>query len=441
MTFDVAGRVVAVVGLGRSGIAAAEWLLAHGASVRVTERGDSEALRRAARRLQLAASTRLGRHAGGDEDRLRVELGRHTTEHLRGCDWLVVSPGVPEDALPLAWAREHRVPILAEVELAARVCAGTIVAVTGTNGKTTVTTLLGELLPATKRPVIVCGNIGRPFIEVVDGATPETIVVLEISSFQLLHCDTLKPSVGVLLNISQNHLDRHPSLADYAAAKRRLFARQNAHDWAVLNAADPAVKRLSRRLKAQKVWFGKASGLPRTNPNEQAVWRVGELFRVPEATIRRVLDGFRGLPHRLEVIGVKRGIRFINDSKSTTPASLCWALERVETPSIVLVGGRNKGADFGVVKTLLARMDGHRPKLVIALGEARRTIASALRGAVNLRQAATLDEALRLACRQARAGDTVLLSPGCASFDQFRNYEERGERFRHLVQQLAEAPA
>ena len=430
MKFEVAGKTVGVAGLARSGSSAAGWLLAHGASVRVTERGDSEELRRAVRRLQVASAD-----AG---ERLRVELGRHTREFLRGCDFLVVSPGVPEEALPLVWAREERVPVLAEVELAARACAGTIVAVTGTNGKTTVTTLLGELLPATKRPVVVCGNIGRPFIEMVDAVTPETIVVLEISSFQLLYCDTLKPSVGVLLNITQNHLDRHASLAEYAAAKRRLFANQNAHDWAVLNADDPAVKRLSRRLTAQIVWFGKTSGVPRTNPNEQAVWRVGELFRLPEETIRRVLDGFRGLPHRLEVIGVKRGVRFINDSKSTTPASLCWALERVAPPAIVLVGGRNKGADFGTVKTLVARMDGHRPKLIIALGEARRTIAAVLRGAVSLRQAATLEEALRLACRQARAGDTVLLSPGCASFDQFRNYEERGDRFRTLVRQLGE---
>jgi len=174
-------------------------------------------------------------------------------------------------------------------------------------------------------------------------------------------------------------------------------------------------------------------------PRERTGWIVGlpEQSSVRELkSIRRVLDGFRGLPHRLEVVGTKRGIRFINDSKSTTPASLCWALQRVEPPAIVLVGGRNKGADFADVKALLSSMDGHRPKWVITLGEARQFIARALRGAVPLKSAITLEAALQVACRQAKPGDTVLLSPGCASFDQFRNYEERGERFRALVQSL-----
>ena len=428
--FDVTGRRVTVVGLARSGIAAARWLLDHGAWVTVTEAQATPETRRAAEQLRVYAAL---------SGRMTVELGAHTRPSVEQADCVVVSPGVPETAPVVGWAEAAGAPVISEVELAARACPGPIVAVTGTVGKTTVTTLIGQLLRAGGRGVEVCGNIGRPFCDVVDRLRPDTVVVLEVSSFQLLRSPTIHPRVAVLLNLSENHLDRHPTLAAYAEAKARLFANQTPEDWAVLNAADPHVQRIAERVRAQVLWFNHRGSdrLPgERNPNYEAAAAAARVFDVPEAVLYRTLRDFRGLEHRLEPVATVRGVRFVNDSKSTTPASLRWALERHREPVILIVGGRNKGCDFTLVRETLARSS---VKEVILLGECRQELRRAFDGVARMREVSSLDEAVRTAYALAQPGHVILLSPACASFDMFANYQERGQRFKEAVSVLERA--
>ena len=424
---DMQGRRVTVIGLARSGLAAARWLLDHGAEVTVTEAQDTAATRQMAHQLHLYAAL---------SHRLTVELGAHTRTSVAGRDFIVISPGVPETAPVLCWAVEAGVPVLSEVELASRACPGPIVAVTGTNGKTTVTTLIGQLLRAAGRPVEVCGNIGRPFCDVVDRVRAGTVVVLEISSFQLLHCPTLRPHVAVLLNLSENHLDRHPTLAAYAEAKSRLFANQTSEDWAILNAGDAQVQRLAARVRGRLLWFQAPSTETGEdgNPNEEAAACAARLFHIPEPVIQKTLRAFRGLEHRLEPVTTVQGVAFINDSKSTTPASLLWALARLRAPLVLIMGGRNKGCDFAPVREALRRSTVTR---IILIGESRAPLRGILQDIVPMDEALGLPEAVRRAFQAAQPGGTVLLSPACASLDMFSDYEDRGRQFKAAVELLA----
>lgn len=426
----VQGQRVTVVGLARSGVAAARWLVDQGASVTVTEAHDTPETRQAARQLQRYASV-CGH--------LTVEIGKHTHRSLEGARWVVVSPGVPETAMILQWAEAMGLPIISEVELAWRGCPAPLVAVTGTNGKTTVTTLIGHMLRAGGWSVEVCGNIGRPFCEAIRHLYERTIVVLEISSFQLLRSPTLRPHVAAFLNLSSNHLDRHPNFAAYTEAKAKIFANQTSSDWAVLNAADPDVQSLASRVRSHIIWFNHdvppAERITARNPNVEAAAAVAGIFGVSDDVIQQTVRNFRGLEHRLEHVATVRGVTCINDSKSTTPASLIWALERCANASVVLIaGGRNKGCDFAPVRQALARST---VKRIVLIGESRYALRQALQGIVPIEEATSLDDAVREAFQAAGRGETVLLSPACASFDMFANYEERGRRFKACVQALA----
>ena len=428
------GRRVVVVGLGRSGQAAAELLSRVGCRVRVTEQRDTAELRT----LRTALL-----HTGIEE----VEVGGHTERLMDEVDCVVVSPGVPESIGPIQWALQRHLPILSEIELAFHFCRSPIVAVTGTNGKSTAVTLMAEVLNASGQSAIACGNLGTPFSSVVSQCTPETMAVVEISSFQLLWCEQFRPHIGVLLNVGTNHLDRHRDHAAYLAAKARLFQRQGPGDWAVLNGADPRVVLMGERFRARRVWFGEN----RSNPSHlriapetqrvltegvQAVLQVGRLLGIADPLIWQVIRTFRGLEHRLEPVATIRGVHLVNDSKSTTPDSFLFALSQTQGDVIAIVGGRDKGLDFA---PLVEGLKTARIKGVVLLGESRSRLRTLLNGSGMVHESHTLDEAVSTALTLAEPGSTILFSPACASFDMFRNFEERGRAFKEIISRMRHA--
>jgi UDP-N-acetylmuramoylalanine--D-glutamate ligase len=429
------GRRVAVLGLGKSGLAAARLLQRAGCRVRVSDARDTEELRRMAGGL---------REAGVEE----LELGGHSRRIVDGCEAVIVSPGIAESLPYLRQAVEQGASLLSEIELAFRFCASPVVAVTGTNGKSSVVTLLQRVLTAAGRHAVACGNLGVPFAEVLPALTPRSIAVVEVSSFQLLGCREFRPFVGVLLNLGTNHLDRHPDRAHYIAAKARLFARQTPEDYAVLNGADAEIVALGTQVYARRVWFGANQENPpqlRLDPvtcralaaNLQAVLQVGRILDVPDPLTSQVIRQFRGLEHRLEHVGTLRGVTIVNDSKSTTPESLLYALARCPGSVVPIIGGRDKGLDF---RPLTAALAEERVHGIVLIGESRRQLHGLLNGRANVRECATLEAALDAALELAPPGDTVLFSPACASFDMFKNFEERGQVFKQLVRQR-QAPA
>ncbi len=425
------GRTVVVVGLAKSGSAAARLLVTLGCHVRVTELSDSAQVRALARALEADGVA-------------QVEVGRHSRALLEGAEVMIVSPGVPETADPIQWALAQGLPVWSEIELAFRFCRATIVAVTGTNGKSSVVTLLERIMKTAGRPAVACGNLGTPFSSVVSSLTSEAIAVVEVSSFQLLRCDQFRPAISVLLNLGCNHLDRHGDRDSYIAAKANIFRRQTPEDYTVLNGSSPEIAALRPQVHAQCVWFGEGQQNPprleldpatcRLWPeNLQAVLQVARLLDVPDPLTAQVIREFRGLEHRLEPVATIRGVRFVNDSKSTTPDSFLYALRRCPGTVVPILGGRDKHLDFSALERALtdARIRG-----VVLIGEARPRLRQCLNGSVETREGRSLEEAIRMALDLARPGDAVLFSPACASFDMFRNFEERGQVFKTLVHQL-----
>jgi UDP-N-acetylmuramoylalanine--D-glutamate ligase len=425
------GRCVTVIGLGKSGQAAAELLCQAGARVMVTEAQRNPSLQRAAERLR----------ACGVEE---IELGQHTRRVIERSELVVVSPGVSESCDPIQWAISAGLPIISEIELAFRFCQASVIAVTGTNGKSSVTTLIHQVLVSSGRSAIACGNLGVPFAAMVSQLPPGAVAVVEVSSFQLARCDTFRPAIGALLNLGTNHLDRHPTRSEYLAAKARLFQCQTPDDWAVLNGRDPDVVRLSASIHARQVWFADN----RTNPdafrvsaqtvaslseNAQAVLQVGRILDIPDPLIWQTIRTFRGLEHRLEHVATVRGVSFINDSKSTTPESLLFALREVRGGLVLILGGRDKALNFDLLTDVA-----HDPRIkgVVLIGEARTRLRALLNGTPHVRERDTLESAIHEAAGMAHSGETVLFSPACASFDMFRNFEERGRTFKGIVRSL-----
>jgi len=321
-------------------MAAAELLMRVGAHVRATDAQTTDAVRTASALLSARG--------------VDVEVGRHTPRFLEGAEAVVVSPGVPEHAEPLQWALARGVPVLSEIELAFAFCPSSIVGVTGTNGKSTAVTLIAHLLALDSRQAVACGNLGVPFSSVIQELTPQTIAVVEVSSFQLLWCEQFRPRIGVLLNLGTNHLDRHPDRRAYLEAKARLFQRQTPEDWAVLNGLDPAILAMSERLQAQRVWFGENRSNPagfRLDPRTQealpegtqAALQVGRILGIADPVAWQAIRSYRSLEHRQEHVATVRGVKFINDSKSTTPESLLFALGQTRGEIVVIIGGRDKG--------------------------------------------------------------------------------------------------
>lgn len=429
-----AGRRVTVVGFGRSGRAATGLLARAGCRVRVTDAHDTPELQAAG-----AALSQDGLEA--------VELGRHSERLVAGSELVVVSPGVADTVLPIQWASTHGVPIISEIELAFQFCHASVVAVTGTNGKSSVVTLIAEILQASGRPAIACGNLGVPFSAVVGQLEPDAVSVVEVSSFQLAWCVTFRPKIAVLLNLGTNHLDRHGDRRDYIEMKARLFRRQTPEDWAVLNGRDPDVVALAARVNAQHVWFG----ANRTNPphltlspqtqaalseNAQAALQVCRLLGVADPLAWQTMRCVRRLEHRMEHVATIRGVTYINDSKSTTPESLTFALQQVRGTAVLILGGRDKGLDFRPLAQLCRQP---RIRVVVLIGESRLRLWTLLNGVANVQESATLEEAVQRAATTAVPGDTILFSPACASFDMFQDFEARGRAFKALVRRLAGA--
>jgi UDP-N-acetylmuramoylalanine--D-glutamate ligase len=447
MTFSVAGKHVIVAGGGRSGVAAAELLVSQGA--RVTLSDTSASL------------------AGGEHLRalgVTVDLGPHRPEAFRAADLIVLSPGVPPTQAAVAAARDAGIPVIGEIDLASRFLRGPVIAITGTKGKSTTTTLAARMLQAGGLDVTAGGNLGTALSGQVAATHPGAMHVVEVSSFQLETIETFHPWIAVLLNLSPDHLDRHSSFDEYAAAKARIFTNQKEDDWAVVNADDAAAQALARGARARRFDFGldPMSGdgvtvergvivrrqggsavpvmpvasvrLPGRHllSDVLAATAVGCLAGIPAAAMQRAVEEFAGLEHALELVAEVQGVRFVNDSKATNIASARRALESFERGIVAIMGGRYKGGNFEDLRDVVSA----RADAVVAIGEARPLIHTALDGVVPVHDAASMPAAVRQAFALASPGGVVLLAPACSSFDMFQDYAARGRAFKAEVQML-----
>jgi len=455
---ELAKKTIIVVGLGKTGTAVARFLKKRGVSVVATD---------------LAAESDLGPQVQEIREMdIPVELGRHGSEIFEGADLIVLSPGVSHTSEPVLRAKQHGIPVMGEIELASRFIREPIVAVTGTNGKTTTTDLLGNMLRHSGLDVFVGGNIGNPLIDYVDRKQKADVIVAEISSFQLDTIDSFRPTIGVMLNITVDHLDRYPNFEAYAASKIRLFENQRASDIAVLNGSDPLVRSLTIGLRSKKLIY------PVLNENEEgAVLNGSHIFlnikdpkpinlkignqraldvsnlkqtgrhnlenacaaglaalaagASPQA-IQQALDRFQSGAHRLEYVDTIRDVDFFNDSKATNVDAVIRAMEYFTKPVVLIMGGLDKGGNFQALRKVIPR----HTKNLIVMGKAAECIQSALGDLAPTTAAASMPEAVKQACRLASPGDVVLLSPGCASFDMYDDYTLRGEDFCNEVAKL-----
>jgi UDP-N-acetylmuramoylalanine--D-glutamate ligase len=450
---DLRNQRVLVVGLGKSGVASALFLAERGARVAVSDAKSPEQLRDEIPLLL--------------DHGISVETGQHGERTFRDQDLIVVSPGVPFDVPQLVHARERGIAVIGEVELAARFLKGRIVAITGSNGKTTTTTLAGEIIAAGGHKTLVGGNIGTPAITFVDRASDDTWIVLEISSFQLETIETFHPRIAVVLNVTPDHLDRHRTFENYLAAKARIFENQTSSDFAVLNADNEPCVGMASSKKARVYSFSRLKEVDRGAfvRGDQIFWRdergdrdilpigeiqlkgahnvenvlaavcVGMLAGIEPAQIRRAVAAFAAVEHRLEFVATVRGVDYYNDSKATNVDATIKALESFPGRIHLILGGKDKGSDYSVLNHLLKE----RVTRVYTIGAAAAKIESQVRGA-EIVSAGTLDAAVRRASEAAKPRDIVLLAPACASFDQFNSYEHRGRTFKDLVWQLAGRP-
>ena len=414
-TANFKNKEILIIGLARSGLACANLLFDLGAKVSVTDNKNNESVRKNALELTLKG--------------IKVEIGQHSRDFIKNKDIVVISPGVPNESQAVIWAKEFKIPIISEIELSAVLCPAQIIAITGTNGKTTVTTLIGRVLEKAGKRVFTCGNIGQPFSAEVNKMQEGDFVSLEVSSFQLETIDTFKPKIAVILNLSRNHLDRYSDMADYLKAKKRIFKNQDASDYLVLNYNDPLIRDLAKETKAKVVFFGKEGNL---NPNNSAVLNVAKILSIDNNLALETLREFKGVEHRMEEVCTINGIRFINDSKSTTTEATVWALNNLNCPIILIAGGREKSNDYSRVLDLAQ----NKVKSVVLIGEAKDKIKKAFNSLANLQEADTLKDAVYKAYSKATIGDCVLFSPMCKSFDMFSNYEERGKIFKEIVASL-----
>lgn len=412
---------VVVLGLGSSGISSAKLLKKLGANVFVSDNSNSTKQKKHSLELKKLS--------------IDSELGRHTQAVIEKADYLVISPGVPLDCEPIKWAKKNNIEVIGEMELGYQHCLGQIIAITGTNGKTTVTTLIGEVLRESGRNVYVLGNIGRPFTSCADQIKKDDFVSLEVSSFQLETIKKFRPKVSIILNFTPDHLDRYNNLEEYWEAKKRIFINQREGDFAVLNYADSRLRSLAKETKAKVLYFGGGqSGFDETkfNQNQLAVMKVAQVFGIDPEVCSKIFEGFKGIEHRMEFVRSINGVDFVNDSKATNIEATIWALRNSVKPVVLIAGGRDKGSDFASICDLFKR----KVKSLVLFGESKPKIKSVLNGVVKICEAKDINEAVNLSFGQAGKGDCVLLSPMCASFDMFSNYEERGRIFKDIVLSL-----
>jgi len=413
------GKKVTVLGLGVSGCQSALFLHKRGFNVYVSDGATTENVR-----LKVEELSALG---------IPGEAGVHSPDKILESDWILISPGIPPAAPIYQTIRQAGIPIYSEIEAASYFCpTDRVVAITGTCGKTTVTTLLRNLIASAGGPgkVVACGNIGTPWISEIENLSAQDTVVLELSSFQLEHCTHFRPKIGILLNVSPNHEDWHGNGSAYVNAKLRLFQAQLKSDTALFREQDRQSYFPKYSLNAQTVLFG---ANPKMNPNEEVLRAVARLMNIPEVRVTETLNAFQGIEHRLEIFHRADGITYINDSKSTTPSSLAWALDKYPDKRVVLIaGGHPKSTNFDTLRDLVAR----KVKKAVLIGEARELLREAWKGAAPLEEAGAFKDAVQQAQGSAQAGDIVLLSPACASFDMFSNYLERGRLFKEFVLEI-----
>ncbi|HKN61127.1 MAG TPA: UDP-N-acetylmuramoyl-L-alanine--D-glutamate ligase [Candidatus Acidoferrales bacterium] len=451
---DLQGKRVLVVGLARTGVVTSLFSAGYGAIVTATDEKPEPELAEVAAKLRAAG--------------VKLELAAPSQAAFLEQDLIVLSPGVPAKLPLLELARSRGIPVWSEIELAWRFLRGKLIGITGSNGKTTTTSLVAHILKTAGIHTLVGGNIGVPLLALVESSTDSTITVAEISSFQLETITEFRPEIGVLLNLTPDHLDRHVSFDEYARAKMRLFENQLDRDAAVLNADDPEVTRrmptgphifwFSRqkrvasgtflrdgqiffRIEGSEIFLARRDEIPLRGEhnveNVLAACAAAYLAGAEPAAIASGVKTFRGVEHRLEFVAEIGGVAFYNDSKATNVDASLKAIEAFPGPLIVILGGKDKGAPYVPLREPLQQ----RARLAILIGEAAEEIASELSGAVPLEHAGTLDRAVQIAADSARAGDTVLLAPACSSFDQFENYEHRGRAFKELVAKLENQPA
>ncbi len=450
---DLHGRKVLVVGLARTGLATAAFLNAKGSIVSTTEMKPREEMAEAIQELE-----RMGVS--------HMEWGGHQARSFLNQDLIVVSPGVDLKIDPIQKALEKGIQVISEIELAYGFIRIPIIAVTGTNGKTTTTHLIGEMLKEEGKKVGVGGNVGEPLILFAQGGNQWEVLVAEVSSFQLEAIEDFRPGISVLLNITEDHLDRYRSYEEYIEAKARIFMNQNSSDVAILNGDDPVVAGLGKRVRAKKIPFS-SKGRLREGAfwnSQEIVLRLGgkeESYSLAKAPLKgvhnvenmmaalatariwgaskkaaeTVLDRFEGLEHRLEFVREINGVRFFNDSKGTNVGSVVKSLQSFSDPVILIAGGKDKNGDLSPLRDPVR----DRVKRLILLGEAKERMARELGGLTETAMAKTLEEAVLLAHQTAKRGEVVLLSPACSSFDMFKDYKERGEVFKDAVRRLREA--
>jgi UDP-N-acetylmuramoylalanine--D-glutamate ligase len=449
------GKTVLVAGAGRSGISSTRFLLSQGARVILTDTKTRESLEHSISGLIEQAS---------NSGELVLELGKNRDSSFAQCDLVVVSPGMPL-ALPVfEISRKARIPVIAEVELAYRHLQGKIVGITGSNGKTTTTTLVSELLTGAGLKAHAAGNIGTPLIDFVENSTPEDIHVVELSSFQLEAIHEFCPQIGSILNLTPDHMDRYRRFEDYIAAKQRIFMNQKPNNFAVLNADDTRTAAMRNKMGAQPVFFSRQNSVEygafvrngrvifRNEQGEQDLLAVNaialkgshNLENVLAASAMAILSGappesleenirkFRAVEHRIEYVAEFRGVQYFNDSKATNVDATIKAIEAFPGNILLIAGGRDKESDFAVLKSHVRE----RVKHLIVIGEASEKLKKALSGATDISDADSMSEAVSLCSRIAEEGDIVLLAPACASFDMFQNYEHRGRVFKEAVHNL-----
>lgn len=453
---DWQGKKVTIIGMARSGLAAAKVLHGLGATVTIADNKPADQLGEALKQVS--------------DLTLAVVTGGYPPVARQYTDLVVTSPGVPLTILPLRQALEEGIPVWSELELAYLLARGPVVAITGTNGKTTTTALVGQMFKDAGRPVVVGGNIGVPLVLEAQRAGKGDVLVAEVSSFQLECTHQFRPRVAVILNITPDHLDRHGSMEEYKKAKAKIFRQQTGEDFTVLNYDDHEVRQLAEETPGRVIFFsrrhmleegvcliggevtvrlgGKQVAVARPTDllirgshnleNTLAAVAAGWVMHLPADAMAYTLRTFPGVAHRMELVRQMGGVRYINDSKGTNPDASIKALEAYDEPLILIAGGRNKGSDFSP----FARAIKERVKELVLVGEAAPDIRAAVEavGYNHIHQAATFPEAVYTAAGLAVPGDIVLLSPACASWDMFNNYEERGDTFRQLVSSLEPAP-
>jgi UDP-N-acetylmuramoylalanine--D-glutamate ligase len=453
MFMDLKNKRVLVVGLGKSGLSSALFLRAQGAQVTVSDTRSAEALAK-----EIPALLEAG---------IMVESGGHGLLTFRRQDLIVVSPGVPMDTPEVKQVHAFGLPVIGELELASRFLKGKVVAITGSNGKTTTTTLLGKIFTDAGGPTLLGGNIGVPVIDLVAKSTSDTVSVLEVSSFQLETVEQFHPWIALVLNITPDHLDRHGSFENYAAAKTRITERQDAGDFLVLNAEDKPTQMVAAKTRAQIYWFSPRRAvkqgafvhgesivfLAKEGAKAEPIMPVAEitlkgahnienvlaavcaarLAGIPAEKIRASVAGFKGVEHRLEFVRSLHGVDFYNDSKATNVDAAMKAVASFAGGVHLILGGKDKNSDYGTMAELLKEL----VKIVYTIGSAAQKIEHQLHGVVKIVSAETMQTAVAEAAKSAVAGDVVLLAPACSSFDQFENYEHRGQVFRQLVNELS----